>query len=310
MNGQNKNKEKKHLLYRLFNPQGNGIGVDKKDLEGPDNITKCFKMIGRNITNMFYLNLLLIFGNFPIMFGLFALSGNLNTPSTAAASSLFAPLFGTMRFSSSPVTTALFGVHGLQSAITTPTTWTYVFYALTLLVLFTFGFVNTGVTYIMRSIVRQQPFSLMSDFFYAIKKNLKQSLFMGIIDCVIIGFIIYDLMFFYLNASAMFYVNIIILCIYVMMRYYMYILLITFDLSIWKIFKNSLIFTLLNFKRNIVAFIGAVLIVAIEWMILTYYFPIGIILPFVFLFSIPMFFGAFAAYPKIKEIMIDPQMNN
>ena len=309
MDEQKKKKEKKHLLYRLFNPQGNGKGIEKEDLEGPDNIVKCFKLIGRNFTNMFYLNLLFIFGNFPIMFGLFALSGNLNTPSTAASSSMFAPLYGAMKFSSSPVTAALYGVHGVQAAISTPTTLTYVFFALTLLVVFTFGFVNTGVTYIMRSIVRQQPYSIMSDFFYAIKKNKKQSFIMGIIDCAVFALLAYDLMFFYMNGSAFFYVNLIILSLYMMMRYYSYILLITFDLSIWKIIKNSLIFTILNFKRNIVAFIGMLLVVAIEWMILTMYFPVGVILPFVFLFSIPMFFGAFAAYPKIKEIMIDPQMN-
>lgn len=302
-------KKKRFSLYRLFNPEGKGLELPKDDMNGPDDLPKCFKIYGRNITNIICLNFLIIFGNFPLMFGLLALTGNLSTPSTAASSSVFAPLFGAMKFESSPVTSALFGVHGLQSAIYTPTTLTYVFLALSLLVLFTFGFVNTGVTYVLRSMVRREPISLWSDFWGAVKRNRKQALVMGMIDALIIGLLIYDIIFLGLNASAMMYVNLIILALYIIMRFYMYILLITFDLSVWKIIKNSLIFTLLNFKRNFVALLGILLAAALTWTLFVLFVPAGVALAMAFLFSTCMYFGAYAAYPKIKEIMIDPQMN-
>lgn len=300
-------KKKRFSLYRIFNPEGNGLGVDKDDLNGPDDLRKCFKLYGRNITNLLSLNLLIIFGNFPLVFGLFALTGNLSLHTTAASSSMFAPLMGAMRFESSPVTSALFGVHGLQSAVYTPTLWTYVFMALSLLVVFTFGFINTGVTHVLRSIVRRTPVSLWSDFWGAVKRNKKQALVMGIIDVAIIAILIYDIIFFAINSSAFMYVNMLIFALYTIMRFYIYILLITFDLSIWKIIKNSLIFTLLNFKRNIVAFIGIFLAAALTWTLFTLFVPIGVVLGISLLFSSCMYFGAFAAYPKIKEIMIDPQ---
>lgn len=300
-----KKKEKKHLLYNLFNPQGKGLEVPKDDLEGPENISKCFKILGRNVTNLLTLNLFIIFGNFPLMFGLLALTGNLSSPTTAASSSLFAPLFGVMKFDTSPVTQALFGVHGIQSSIYTPTVWTYVFLALSLLVLFTNGFVSVGVNYVLRSMVRRDPVSLWSDFWGAIKRNKKQGLIMGALDVLIIGILFYDIYFFAINASAMMYVNLIILALYMIMRFYIYILLITFDLNIWKILKNSLIFTLLNFKRNITALIGILLAAALTWILFIYFIPAGVILGITFLFSVSMYFGAFAAYPKIKEIMID-----
>lgn len=302
-------KNKRFSLYRLFNPEGKGLELPKDDLNGPDDIPKCFKLLGRNITNIICLNFLIIFGNFPLMFGILALTGNLSTPSTAASSSVFAPLFGAMKFESSPVTSALYGVHGLQSAIYTPTTLTYVFLWLTLLVFFTFGIVNTGVTYVLRSMVRREPISLWSDFWGAVKRNFKQGFIMGMIDAFIIGLLIYDIIFLGFNASAMMYVNLIVLALYIIMRFYMYILLITFDLSIWKIIKNSLIFTLLNFKRNIVALIGILLAAALTWTLFVLFVPAGVALAMAFLFSICMYFGAYAAYPKIKEIMIDPQMN-
>lgn len=303
-------KEKKHFLYNLFNPQGKGLEVPKDDMEGPENIPKCFKILGRNVTNLLTLNLLIIFGNFPLMFGLLALTGNLSTPTTAASSSLFAPLFGAMKFDVSPVNSALFGVHGLQSSMYTPTLWTYVFLALSLLVLFTNGFVSVGVNYVLRSMVRRDPVSLWSDFWGAVKRNKKQGLIMGALDAIIIGLLLYDIYFFAINASAMMYVNLIILALYMIMRFYIYILLITFDLSIWKIIKNSLIFTLLNFKRNILALIGILLAAALTWVLFVYFIPAGVILGITFLFSVSTYFGAYAAYPKIKEIMIDPQINN
>ena len=302
-------KKRKRILYNLFNPEGKGLEIPKDDLTGPDDLPKCFKLLGRNLTNLLTLNLLIIFGNFPLMFGLFALTGNLSLSSTAASSSLFAPLFGAMKFDPSPVTSALFGVHGIQSAIYTPTVWTYIFLGLSLLVLFTFGYINVGVSYVLRSMVRREPISLWSDFTGAIKRNKKQGLIMGILDVLIIGLLVYDIIFFAVNGSAMMYVNMLILALYTVMRFYIYILLITFDLSIWKIIKNSLIFTLLNFKRNIVALIGILLCAALTWTFFTLFIPVGVILGLTFLFSVCMYFGAYAAYPKIKEIMIDPQMN-
>ncbi len=301
-------KNKKFSLYKLFNPEGKDLELPKDYYKGPDNLKKCFKIYKNNITNIIGLNFLIIFGNFPLMFGIWALTGNLSLSTTAAASPLFAPLYGAMRISNSPVTSALFGIHGTQTVKYTPTTLTYVFLALTLLVLLTYGIVNTGVTYVLRSMVRHEPISLWSDFWGAIKRNLKQSLIMGALDAFIIGLLIYDIIFFAINASALMYVNMLILALYLIMRFYLYIMLITFDLSIWKLFKNALIFTLINFKRNMAGFFGILFAIALTWTLFVLFIPAGVALALAFLFSSCMFFGAYAAYPKIKEIMIDPQM--
>lgn len=301
-------KKKKFSLYKVFNPDGKGLELPKDYYKGPDNLAKCFKIFKNNLSNIIGLNFLIIFGNFPLLFGIWGLTGNASLSTTAAASPLFAPLYGAMKINNSPVTSALFGIHGAQTVKYTPTTWTYVFLALSLLVLLTYGIVNTGVTYVLRSMVRNQPISLWSDFWGAIKRNLKQSLIMGALDAFIIGLLIYDIFFFALNASALMYVNMLILALYIIMRFYLYIMLITFDLSIWKLFKNALIFTLINFKRNIAAFFGILFAAALTWVIFVFFVPGGVALALAFLFSTCMFFGTYAAYPKIKEIMIDPQL--
>jgi hypothetical protein len=63
---------------------------------------------------------------------------------------------------------------------------------------------------------------------------------------------------------------------------------------------------LIGFKRNIVAFLGCVAVWIVDYLIMMVIFPVGIILPVLFLMSLTTFMGIYAAYPKIKEIMIDP----
>lgn len=302
-----KPRKKKHLLYRIFNPEGNGKEI-LPEPEGPDNIVKCFKIFKRNITNLLYINIIIILGNFPMLFGLYGLSGAANDSTMTAASELFGPLHGAMLHSKSPVSLALFGIHGGQTSASIYTTTTYILIAVALLVVFTFGIISTGTGYLLRSIVRRDPIFFWSDFKGAIKKNFKQAMIIGILDCLFIFLVIYAAFFYYINGWAMFYIMLIVFAIYMMMRFYIYPLMITFDLSIWKIFKNSCIFAIIGFKRNIMAFLACVLIFALEYFLLGIFYPLGIMFPLFVMFSSCAYFGMFAAWPKIKEVMIDPYM--
>ncbi len=308
-----KNKKKKHFLYNFFNPRGNGKGITKEEAKKmPRNIPNFFKFYSRYFNTMFALNIFAFLGNFPLLFGLFALTGNLNINSTAPASSLFAPLYGAATAGSgNPISAALFGVHGYQVNISLPTTATYVFFGLTALMFLTFGLVNLSTAYVMRNIVKGDPMTFFGDIKYSIKKNWKQGMILGVLDLLFILIIAYDLVLFFIGSTSTFYafllgVMAIIAMIYTMMRYYMYIMLVTFDLSIYKIIKNSFIFALLGFKRNIVAFLGTAAAAVLDIYLLTIAFPIGIILPVLILVSFTTFMGIYAAYPKVKEIMIDP----
>ncbi len=303
---------KRHLLYEIFNPKGNGNGLTKEEIAQPRTVGRFFRFYSTNFNMMFALNIFAFLGNFPILFGLYALTGNLNFNTTAPTSSLFAPLRGVaLMQGNNPVTAALFGVHGIQETVSLPTTATYVFYSLTALIIFTFGIVNLSSAYIMRNIVKGDPTLFVSDIRYSVKRNWKQGMLLGAIDLIFLVIIGYDLVYFRFAGSHPLFAFLlgamaIIAMLYSMMRYYMYLLLVTFDLSIWKIFKNAFIFSILGFKRNIAAFLASLLIWAIDYYLLIVIFPIGIILPVMFLVSLTQFMGIYAAYPKIKEIMIDP----
>ncbi len=307
-----KKDNKRHLLYEIFNPRGNGKGLTKEEIAQPRTLSRFFRFYSTHFNMMVALNIFAFLGNFPILFGIFALTGNLNVNTTAPASSLFAPLYGVMKLSGqSPVNAALFGIHGIQADVSLPTTATYIFLGLTLLVFFTFGIVNLSSVYVMRNIVKGDPSMMLHDIKYSIKRNWKQGMLLGILDLLIIGVIAYDLLIFYLSSASAFYsflfgVMFIIAMLYCMMRPYMYIMLVTFDLSLWKIIKNAFIFSILGFKRNAVAFFASLAVWALDYVILMAVFPLGIILPIMFLVSLTTFMGVYAAYPKVKEIMIDP----
>ncbi len=312
----NGEKKKKHFLYYFFNPKGSGKGITKEEAKKmKKNIPNFFKFFFGNFNTMFALNALAIFGNFPILFGLYALTGSLNVNTFTPASSMFAPFYGAYTAGgtlNNPVSAAFFGVHGVQASASLPTAATYTFFALTLLMFFTFGLVNVATTFVMRNIVKGDPSMFFSDIKYSIKKNFKQGMIMGFIDLLFICVLAYDLLIFYIGANAstvgsfLFGMTAVIAAIYAMMRTYFYIMLVTFDLSIYKIIKNSFIFALLGFKRNIAALIGTVLVLILDFMVMTVMMPLGVVFPVIFLISMVNFMGVYAAYPKVKEVMIDP----
>lgn len=111
-------------------------------------------------------------------------------------------------------------------------------------------------------------------------------------------------------TSLFFWTNVIIFIFYFFMRYYMYVQMVTFKLSVFKMMKNSLIFSLLGFKRNIVALFGIILCIVIEILLLLglggILVPLAIAAPLAILFSTLAYMKVFASYYKIKEVMIDP----
>ena len=124
----------------------------------------------------------------------------------------------------------------------------YVFLGLGSLVLFTFGCVNVGTAYILRNMVKGDPVFMWSDFFYAIKRNFKQAFFFGIFDLLLILIIPVNVYLLSQNGGffngVLFWLNIVIGFVYATMRFYIYLQMVTFDLSIRKILKNSLIFSI------------------------------------------------------------------
>ncbi len=275
-----------------------------------------FRMTFDHLRNLLLLNLMTLIGNFPIFLFLLYFSTNLHAHASAPADALFAPIYGAMKLgAATPASSALYGLYGASSTVFLPTLLsTAVLIAAIILLLITFGPVTVGITYIMRNIVKGEPVFLWSDFWYAIRRNRKQEFILGALDLGILALIAYDLCFFYINihgtlTGLFFWLSLFFGIIYLFMRFYLYLMLVTFDLSLRKLFKNAFIFALLGLGRNVIALIGIAVVLFVNLAISWAYLPIGAVLPLLITVSLCMFIPCYTAWPKIHKIMIEPYQN-
>lgn len=318
MNDSNEEFEKEKKKRFTLNPFENmfrrdGKGVEKDEIRVIDKpgIVNYFKLLKRKLNHVFSVNLLMVFGNFPVFFAMAALAFT-TREMLGPDSQIYAVLQGSAYFDRSPLMTVLMGVFGRQDSISGMTTASYILFGLTLLILFTFGPVNAGVTYILRNILRGDPVFVWSDFRYAVKKNFKQSLIFGIIDLLMMVMLVFDVLSYRVNAAfsstymIMYVISYGMSIMYFFIRMYSYLMIVTFDMSLFKIIKNSVFFAILGIKRNIMALFATVLYVIVNILLIKVFLPVGLLLPFIILFGLIEYTTVYCAFPKIKEIMIDP----
>ena len=309
-------KKNEKLSFKFVDLQREGPGISKRTADMGTGLKRFFVSYKENFDKILYANIFMVIGNFPLMFAIIALSGYTQADSSLPMYDVFQnliPFFSQQ--SPSPLGMALYAVTGIQNQILVPTALTYVFYGLGALTLFTFGCVNVGTAYILRNIAMGEPIFVWHDFWYAIKRNWKQALPFGMIDILINAILILNVYNMVISSqnffeSTMMWMNVVILILYFFMRYYIYVQMVTFKLPVFKIIKNSMIFSLLGFKRNVVALLGIIIgtlfevvfIFAVGGILL----PLGVAAPLAILFATFAYMKVYAAYFKIKAVMIDP----
>lgn len=308
---------KKKRRFRLFDSQREGRGISKDDVYTKPDLKGFFIKYKLYFTRLLSVNILMILGNFPLIFAAIAMSSLTRILYETPVMESFPVLRGLMLQQTEPgaATLVTAAIEGMQTETSAMTVWTYVLFGLSALTLFTFGITNAGTTYVLRNMIKGDPVFLPSDFFYAVKRNWKQAFPLGILDGILLLLIPFNIAFLSSSMSSslsaiLLGATLVISLLYIFMRFYMYLQMVTFDLPIRKILKNSLIFCLIGFKRNFLALLGILLLVFIDLLLFFsfggIFMPLAIMLPLVLLFSNGAFMACYAAYYKMKEIMIDP----
>ncbi len=307
-------KDTKNKRFRLLDITRDGKGLSKAP-ENRSGLKRFFRTLFDNFGKIVSANIFMVLGNFPVIFLIAVLSGYTKKSTLLPMTDLFQNLDGIIAADGiTPFKMAFYAVEGLQNSVLVNTPLTYVFYCLGALALFTFGIVNVGTAYILRNIAMGEPVFVWADFWYAVKRNWRQALPFGIADVLINVILIYNIYVLSMAgdfmASMLFWSNIVIFLLYFCMRFYIYVQMLTFKLSIFKILKNSMIFSLVGFKRNILAVLGILLGVLFEVALLFGFggilIPFAIAAPLAMLFSTFAYMKIYAAYFKIEEIMIIP----
>ena len=307
-------KEKKRL--KVFDIARDGKGLSKNEKINKSGLKRFFITYKDSFGKLFSVNILFVVCNFPLIFLIMVLSGVTKAEAMIPTSDIFQNLSAVfMNTPPSPSSMSLYALEGINSLVMINTPLTYVFYGISLLTLLTFGVTNVGTAYILRNIAMGEPVFLMQDFIYAIKRNLKQALLFGIIDGIINVILIFNIFTTLTSGggiatSLMLWSNIILFVLYFFMRSYIYIQMVTFKLSVFKMIKNALIFSLLGIKRNILSLIGCAILIVLEIMFLFglggLLMPLAIGLPLLMMLSTMAYMKVFAAYFKIEEVMIIP----
>lgn len=289
-----------------------GKGVKKTGKKEKLNLKNYFKMFLQKINVITVGNVLATICNFPLIVAFIGYLGYFNVTTTAPRLPIYANLYGVIAIEGiSPVTSSLEALLGMTRTVGVVSTTTKYLLGFVFLAVFTFGFSNIGLSYLMRSCVRRNTVSSWSDFWYSIKKNWKQGLILGIFDLLVIFIAIYDGMFFYANADdftylMLYYFILIFGLIYLVMRNYIYLISITFNLKLFKIINYSFRLALLGLKRNICSLIVTLLMLYLTWIIILFSPYIGVFVPCIFTFGIITFTGVYTAYPVIVKYMIEP----
>ena len=291
-----------------------GKGVDPGEDTTP-NLKFFFKQFGRKFSKIVSLNILMIFQVLPILIALYLYF--LASPTTPTQYfPEYAALFGIQETATTATSAATMGLFSFQFGLPTYNTYVYwVIGVLTFFLVITYGWQKVGSIYVTRGLVRGDSVFVFSDYFYAIKKNLKQGFVLGLIDCLCLGVLAYDLIYFYYAVPStltnlMYALTFALVIIYIIFRFYTYLMLVTFNMKLSKILKNALIFTVLGIKRNLMALLGLALVTALAVAMIVILLPMGlgvtIVLPLVYYLGVCAFIYTFAAYPIIKKYMIDP----
>lgn len=175
-----------------------------------------------------------------------------------------------------------------------------------------YGPLKMGVTYVYRNFAREEH-AWLSDIPARGWANVKQGLFFGLLDIVVVLFLLNNIIGNFAADSDVVaillliarYVSIVVLVVYLFMRRYFYVMAVTVELSVIQIMKNAWLFAIIGLGRNILAS----LVSAAVWLATLFIIPLVTVvaLPLV-TFSLCGFSSVFICYPVIKKYIILPAM--
>lgn len=272
----------------LFNFEKEGPGVSK-DAPKKKGIFLFFELLGRKIGKFFQINMLYFIISIPMI-----------------AVSFFAAMFFIDYF----LQILGISIKELDSNFVLQACF---FVTFLFVVFIGSGPASASLAYFNRCVVREEGIFLVSDFFEQFKKNFKQGIIVGIINPLLTFAMLFGIMF-YINLAKLFpaYSTVLFICtiflfiicaVFVSSSFYMYQLMITFENSVFELYKNAVIMALINLPMNIFLML---IVFVINYFIFFILSPIAsIILFFLCWAALMRFIPEFYTSRAIKRKIID-----
>ena len=172
----------------------------------------------------------------------------------------------------------------------------------------TIGPALAGFTYVLRNYNNGDPVFMFSDFWDNFKGNFKQSFVTGLLSLVL-GFLLFTGTSFYFQNGAqnsLMYlpagVMLVVSVVFLFANFYIPLMIVTLDLPLKGIIKNSVILAILGIKANIFTLLGLLVFFILAWM-----FEILAMLFFIFVgVALMGLLIIHNSYPVLKKYAIDP----
>ncbi len=306
----------KHYLYNFITGGNNrrGLGYTKDDANKhkPFGFYNFFSILKNGLSKLTIANFLFVLVNIPLVF--FLLSYSVTDTVSMPADALYPLYYGVSKYGGSPFVSALLTVSSSSVPVSADNVLSVVFRSVGMLSVFTFGVANIGMTVVCRDIVRGGCAFVWSTFWDGIRRNWKRGFVFGAIDCLLVYVICYDIIAYNANAGAsgwyvfMYVLMVFIGFVYLIMRSYIYLQMVTFDLNMRQIIKNAFYLVSLNFLRNLVSVVALAAVLFLEY----YFFASGlllmvsIILPVLILVSLCNYISVYCIWPGVKKYISDP----
>lgn len=181
-----------------------------------------------------------------------------------------------------------------------------------------FGPATAGLMKIMRNFVVEKPTFMIHDFMRTFRSEFKNAFLLGFLDCLLVScvaasFYVYPLMA-EQSGNKIFYLFLVltisIAMIALLMNFYGFLMLVSTNLSMKNILKNSLFLGIVCMKKNVIT--AAILIAVIGLISVLALFG-SLMVTFIVATLLPFIPGTFLAlmvalnsYPAIQKYIINP----
>ena len=206
-----------------------GKGVEKRDPNQPQILT-FFDILSRKIWFLFKLNLINILASTPFFVIVMIVVGIVSLPMIDVAQ----------------INLGISDIIKIDTILRWGLTYAYV-------ALLGIGPSTSGFLYIVRKTVEERYCWLISDFFEAYKTNFKSSILLWIIDIFVFVLLVVAFKFYSQSGLLVLQCSIACVgCIYAMMHIYVYQMIVTFELPIKKVLRNSFLFVMVKAPVSII----------------------------------------------------------
>ena len=301
-------------IYNFFSGSNKpGKGVTKKQVEFDKKLGFgfFFRLLKMRLGKFSATNLIFALCNIFFFVALFGLSGLLDDAVPTATNPLYAQISAAAKNDSSPLIASLYGVFGTSVNWRVISETSSILMKSIFVLVFTFGLSTIGMVYNIRNVCTGDYVDTWRDFFYAIKRNFKQGIVVGVLDALLMCLLVYDIIAYGIESETfvflvLYYASIVFALLYYVMRFYIYLQLVTCEMTIFKMIKNAFLLTMLGIKRNVAGLIGAGVFIFALFYAYILLPQFTVILLSIFVFSFLTYIGVYCAYPIIKRYVIDP----